>query len=170
MGVEFGAGSAYFSRMRRWVLWLTLFACLLACASGHAATSKVIKVLPQLLDERGRNSRSPSLYERDAYQFYLRQHTNQIAGMQFAVQWKAKGPGSGWVKLRVEARGVARGNLPTEMTIEKWVEAGGWGWFSTWTMVFVGKEDFKSLGELTAWRVTLWEGDRQVGEQQSFLW
>jgi hypothetical protein len=36
--------------------------------------------------------------------------------------------------------------------------------------VFVGKEDFKSLGELTAWRVTLWDGDRQVGEQQSFLW
>ena len=154
--------------MRRCLLVLTLFACFAAVAPASAATGKVIKVLPQLLDANGFNSKSPSLYERDAYQAYLRIHTNQISGMQFVVQWRSKGPASGLLKLRVEARGVARGNLPTEMMIEKPVEPSGW--LASWTMLFVGKEDFKSLGELTSWRVTLWEGDQQIGEQKSFLW
>ncbi len=168
MKVEFGRRSAYFSVMRRCLTCLTFIAGLLAIASSQAATGKVIKVLPQVLDSKRRNSISPSLYERDAYQYYLRQHTNLIAGMQFAVQWKAKGPATGPLKIRVEARGVAHGNLPTAMTIERAVEPGGW--FSHWSMLYVGTEDFKSLGELTAWRVTLWDGTQQVGEQQSFLW
>ncbi len=168
MGVEFGPNSEYFSGMRRCLLWLTLLGCLVAVVSAQAETGKVIKVLPQLLDRQWRNASFPSLYERDAYQAYLRIHTNQIAGMQFAIQWKAKGTASGPLKLRVEARGVARGNLPTEMMIEKPVEPGGM--FSHWTMLYVGTEDYKSLGELTSWRVTLWEGERQIGEQESFLW
>lgn len=154
--------------MRRHLLWLTVLACFIAAVSAQAATGKVIKVLPQLLDAKGRNSMSPSLYERDAYQFYLRQHTNQITGMQFVVQWRAKSPASGPLTLRVEARGIARGNLPTALVIEKAVEPGGW--FSHWTTLFVGREDYRSLGELTSWRVTLWDGDQQVSEQKSFLW
>ena len=31
-------------------------------------------------------------------------------------------------------------------------------------------EEYKKFGELVAWRVTLWDGDKQVGEQKSFLW
>jgi len=30
--------------------------------------------------------------------------------------------------------------------------------------------DFKRIGEVTAWRATLWDGDKMIGEQKSFLW
>ena len=168
MGVEFAAGPVYLSFMRRFSMWTTLIACLAVAAGVQAATGKVIKVLPQYVDSKGRNSRFPSLYERDAYQAWLRLHTNQIAGMQFVVEWKTKGPAQGPVKVRVEARGVAHGNLPTELMIEKPVEPGGW--FNHWTTVFVLSEDYKSVGSVTAWRVTLWDGTDQLGEQRSFLW
>jgi len=142
--------------------------CLAAVVPAPAATGRVIKVLPQLLDWQGRNSLAPSLYERDAYQAYLRQHTNQISGLQFVVEWKAKGTTSAPLTLRVEARGITHGNLPTEMLIEKPARAGGW--FGNWTTLFLLGDDYKNLGQVTAWRVTLWEGPQQLGEQRSFLW
>ena len=70
-----------------------------------------MKVLPQYLDLKGRNSVAPSLYERDAYQVYLRDHPDKRSGMRFFVQWKAKGPAAEPLKLRVELRGTAEGNL-----------------------------------------------------------
>ena len=127
-----------------------------------------MKVLPQLLDLQGRQTVSPSLYERDAYQAFLRQHTNQISGFRFAIQWKAHGSASAPLKLKIEMRGAARGDLPTHMTIERDVEPGGW--FSHWISVPLTGEDYKKFGNLTAWRVTLWEGDKLLSEQQSFLW
>src|SRR5438132_3993220 len=30
-----------------------------------------------------------SLYDRDAYQSWLRQNTNEVSGLRFAVQWKS---------------------------------------------------------------------------------
>ncbi len=149
-------------------MWVTLFVCLAAGFSVQAATGRVIKVLPQLLDSKGRNSLAPSLYERDAYQASLRAHTNQIASMQFVVQWKTKGTVTGPLKLKVQIRGTAHGSLPTEMWIEKIVEPGGW--FSRWTTLYLGHDDYKSLVDVTSWRVTLWDGDRQISEQKSFLW
>ena len=166
--VEFGCRAVYFSAMRRCLIWLTLLASFVAVSSLQAATGRVFKVLPQVLDAKGRNSLSPSLYERDAYQYFLHQHTNQISGMQFAVHWKAKDPGAGPLLLRVEARGVTRGNLPTSVVIEKQVEPTTW--LGRWTMLYLGAEDYKSLGTLTAWRATIWDGTQQIGEQKSFLW
>ena len=32
---------------------------------------------------------SPSLFDRDAYQAYLRQHTNEISAIRFDVLWSA---------------------------------------------------------------------------------
>ena len=77
--------------MRRWFIWCLLSASLAVAWPAQSATGRVIKVLPQYLDLKGRNSLTPSLYERDTYQTNLRDHTNLCSGMRFNVQWKAKG-------------------------------------------------------------------------------
>jgi hypothetical protein len=154
--------------MRRLSIWLALVGWLAVVCSGQAATGRVIKVLPQFLDLKGKNSLSPSLYERDIYQAMLRDHTNLCSGMRFSVQWKTKGQPAAPLRLRIELRGVARGDYPKQLVLEKPVEPGGW--FSHWAEVpFIGQE-YRSFGRVTAWRVTLWEGGRLLGEQQSFLW
>jgi len=141
---------------------------LLLCVSASAGTGKVIKVLPQFLDLQGRHAVSPSLYDRDAYQAYLRVHTNQLSGMRFAVQWKASAASATPVKLRVEIRGVTHGDLPPSIILEEPVKAGSW--FSHWSYLPLTGDDFKKIGEVTAWRATLWDGDKMIGEQKSFLW
>jgi hypothetical protein len=88
--------------------------------------------------------------------------------MRFNVQWKAKGHAVAPVKLRVELRGVARGDFPKELVLEQPVEPRGW--FSHWAELDLVGEQYKSFGKVTAWRVTLWEGTRLLGEQKSFLW
>jgi len=154
--------------MRRLLIWWALVGGLAVAWSAQAATGRVIKVLPQFLDLKGRNSLTPSLYERDAYQAVLREHTNQCSGMRFCVQWKTGGQHAAPVKLRVELRGVARGDFPKQLVLEKPVEPSGW--FGRWTTVPLVGEDYKSFGRVTAWRVTLWGGGQLLGEQQSFLW
>src|SRR5207253_11326723 len=98
---------------------------------ASAATGRVMKVLPHFLDAKGRHTLSPSLYERDAYQAMLRQYPTNRSGIRFDVQWKAKDPPFGKLKLRIELRGIAQGNLPPQLVLEKEVEPGGW--FSHWT-------------------------------------
>ena len=154
--------------MRRLFFNLLLFLCLAAAGSAGAATGRVLKVLPQFLDLQGRHTLSPSLYERDAYQAFLRQHTNQISGLRFAVQWKAGGTSTAPLKLRVEMRGTAQGELPTHRMLECAVKPGGW--FSHWTSLPIIGEDYEKFGAVTAWRATLWEGDQLLSEQHSFLW
>ena len=154
--------------MRRLWIWLALAGWLAAAGSASAATGRVIKVLPQFLDLKGRASLSPSLYARDVYQAILREHTNQCSGMQFVVHWKTKGQAAAPLKLRVELLGVAHGDYPKQQVLEKPVEPCGR--FSHWTEVLLVGEDYKSFGKVTAWRVTLWEGSQLLGEQQSFLW
>ena len=70
--------------------------------------------------------------------------------------------------MRVEVRGVATEKVPAQLTLEKDLERSGW--FGRWTSLTIKGEDYRKLGELTAWRVTLWEGTRLLSEQKSFLW
>jgi hypothetical protein len=154
--------------MRRYLIWFTLAGWLAVAWSAPAATGRVIKVLPQFLDLKGRNSLTPSLYERDQYQAFLREHTNECSGMRFYVQWKTKGQTAAPLKLRVELRGVAHGDYPRQLTLEKPVQPGRW--FSHWTQFDLLGPEYKDFGSVTAWRVTLWEDSRQLGEQKSFLW
>jgi hypothetical protein len=88
--------------------------------------------------------------------------------MRFNVQWKTKGPAAGPVTLRVELRGVAHGDFPKQLRLEQPVVTGGW--FSHWSEVNLVGEEYKSFGQVTSWRVTLWEGSQLLGEQKSFLW
>ena len=139
-----------------------------ASANPDAASNpKIIKVLPHYLDQQGRHTLSPSLYERDAYQAQLRKHPEKISALRFDIQWY---PGSikstNW-KLRAEILG--RKSAPNEMkTIEKAVAPGAW--FENWSALPLSPEDYRALGEVNAWRITLWEGDTLRAEQKSFLW
>ena len=156
-----------FKTMRRSLIWVPLFLLLAAAVSAEAATGRVIKVLPQFLDRQGRHALSPSLYDRDAYQVYLRQHPDQRSALRFNVQWKAKSARGTTLKLRVELRGGAYGRLPPQKVLEQEVKPGT---FSRWNTLTLGGDDYKNLGEMTAWRVTLWDGNQMLGEQKSFLW
>ena len=53
---------------------MLLLGCLMMASQASAATGRVLKVLPHLLDTNGLHTLKPSLYERDAYQAYLRKH------------------------------------------------------------------------------------------------
>jgi hypothetical protein len=142
-------------------------ALLLVTVSAGAATGRVVKVLPHFLDAKGRHMVSPSLYERDAYQAMLRLHPEKRSGIRYDVQWKTRGAAFAPVKLRVELRGIAEGNLPRQMTLEKEAKPGR---FENWTALELSGDAYKKFGEITAWRVTLWEGEQLLGEQKSFLW
>jgi hypothetical protein len=136
--------------------------------SAAAATGQVLKVLPHFLDLRGRHALSPSLYDRDAYQAQLRKHPEQRSGMRFDVQWKAPGDAGKALKLRVELRGMAKGDLPRRKVLEKEVVAGS-RW-SHWAELPLTGKDYKEFGEVTAWRVTLLDGEQVLSAQHSFLW
>jgi len=131
-----------------------------------AADPRIKKVLPQFIDAKERNSLSPSLYERDAYQAYLRSHPDEREGLRFAVLWRGTSAGK-QLRLRVEMRGVVDDAIHVK-SLERPVQKAGW--FSTWSWIVFRGEDYKKFGELAAWRVTLWDGDKQVSEQRSFLW
>lgn len=148
--------------MRRLLSTLLLLASLSVFASD-----RVIKVLPLLLDQQNRDAVSPSLFDRDAYQAYLRQHTNEISAMRFDVWWKAAKSENGNLKLRAELRGIGAKGLPTQMVLETNVAAGT---FSKWNSLPLAGADFQKLGALVSWRVTLWNGEKMMGEQKSFLW
>ena len=154
--------------MRRPILSLSLFFFIAAALSAEAATGRIAKVLPQLLDLKGQHAISPSLYDRDAYQAYLRQNPTNVSGMRFAVQWKGRATGAAPLKLRVEVRGSAQGHRLGQTVLEKEIKSGGW--FEHWTYIPFAGEDYRQSGRVTAWRVTLWDGDRLLSEQKSFLW
>ena len=153
--------------MRRLILL-----CLLGCALGgsysaSAAIGKVNKVLLHFLDAEGRHSLSPSLFDRDAYQARLRQHPELRSGIRFDVNWRVRSAKPSAFKLKVELRGMAKGNLPRLKTLEQDVKGGV---SSRWTSIQLDGDAYKEYGEVTAWRVTLWDGEQLLGEQKSFLW
>jgi hypothetical protein len=133
----------------------------------EAREAAIVKVLPHLLDPKGRISLAPSLYERDAYQLYLREHPNEVSGLRFDVQWKAARQNSQTLELRIEVRGhkMALDKVRVfSQTIKKPRH------FSTWSSVKLDKAAYQETGELIAWRATLWDGEKKIAEQQSFLW
>ena len=89
--LEFPFGPRYESGVRQVKVCCILIALLFVADAAQAITGRVVKVLPMYFDHKGRHMVSPSLYERDAYQAYLRSNPELKAGMLFSVQWKAKG-------------------------------------------------------------------------------
>jgi len=153
--------------MRRLLTTLLLLGSLSTVMAGDAATGRVVKVLPFFLDLKGQVALSPSLYDRDAYQAYLRRHTNQRSAIRFDVLWKTSETGGAKLKLLVELRGVGPDGLPRQSTLEQIVTPH---FFRHWDSLTLGGGDYKNFGELVAWRVTLWADNQRLGEQKSFLW
>jgi len=151
--------------MRRCLAVILFFSCVFA---GEAATGRIIKVLPHFLDLQGRHTLSPSLFDRDAYQAILRQHPEQRSAIRFDIEWRSKTAPVAPLKVQLEVRGVAKEKKPAQLTLEKSLEPTGW--LGRWTSLTIKGEDYRKLGEVTAWRVTLWEGNRLLSEQKSFLW
>ncbi len=151
--------------MRRFLMIFLLLGSLSAGAAD-AVTGHVVKVLPLFLDQKGRDAISPSLYDRDAYQAYLRQHTNEVSAVRFDVLWKASDAGAK-LKLRLELRGIGAGGMPKQTMLEQTVTPKI---FRSWTSLTLGGADRQDFGEVVAWRATLWSGDDLLDEQKSFLW
>lgn len=160
-------------RWRRLILFFT-FVCLVfrghelrADSVSNSPAGRISKVLPLLMDTNGAVATSPSLFDRDAYQAWLREHTNAVSGIRFDVCWKAHHARGAALKLRVELRGVGAGGIPTETLLERTVTPGI---FHHWISLTLAGRDYKKLGTLVAWRVTLCNGQQKIGEQRSFLW
>ncbi len=152
-------------RVLRWALILTAVAFVGISTAPGADSVKIKKVLSFDLDKEGRQSLSPSLFDRDAYQAELRSDATKRSGLRFDVQWIAP-PGADLV-LRIEMRG-AIGTTNTTTTVQGRVSKHGP--FSRWTKLKLSDEEYRNLGELVAWRATLHQGDLQVAEHKSFLW
>lgn len=150
--------------MLRFVILLATVA-LLSPEPAAADSVKIKKVLSFYLDKEGRQSLSPSLFDRDAYQAELRGDPTKRSGLRFDVQWSA--PAGANLVLRVDMRG-AIGPTNTTSTIQAHLKKSGP--FSRWTRVKLSDEEYRKLGELVAWRATLHQGDLQVAEHKSFLW
>src|SRR4051812_22210269 len=140
-----------------------IFIC--SALSVGASEARIIKVLPHFLDKAGRHTLHPSLFERDGYQARLRAHPELCSGMRFDVQWKGRKLQNGRIKLEVRGANTPPRAIETFLNNLK-----GGGVFSRWSGLEVAGEDFKRVGSIIAWRVSLWDGDQQLGEQKSFLW
>ena len=135
--------------------------------STSPPTGRIIKVLPLLMNKKSQVAPSPSLFDRDAYQAYLLKQTNEVSGIRFDICWKAHNASGLQLKLRLEARGVGAGGLPTQTVLEQTVTPK---FFRHWISLTLAGRDYKKFGALAAWRATLWNGSQLIGEQQSFLW
>jgi hypothetical protein len=160
--------------MRRLCLTFLIPCLFLFCTATHlradttnSPAGRIIKVLPFFVDTNGAIALSPSLFDRDAYQHYLLEHTNDVSGMRFDVQWKARHASGLSLTMRMELRGVTQGGMPTQKILEETVTPKH---FHHWTSLTLSGTDYKNFGVLSAWRATLWNGGQLLGEQKSFLW
>jgi hypothetical protein len=144
-----------------------LLLLLVSSLALQAGSAEILKVLPFYLDLEGRHSLSPSLYERDAYQAYLRLHPDKRSALRFDVNWKAKHLGSEKPLLRIELRSSG-GNAAKPLVLEKSVRPPRF--FSGWSSLLLEGDAYRNFGQVLAWRVTLWLGEDLLAEQKSFLW
>ena len=160
-------------RVRR-LRWLAFWAGVLgllhgtAVAAGMAAVSGgILKVLPHLLDTEGRAAVAPSLFQRDAYQAYLRQHPEKVSTLRYDVHCRVAGRSAEAVTLRLSLRTAQRGEgapLVLEIPVKR-------GWFGrTWQSVTVDPAAYRAAGDVLAWRAELLAGSTVIASQNSFLW
>ena len=140
-----------------------------SAGAGDAPTPpiRILKVLPHFLDRDGKHSVNPSLFDRDAYQFELRQNPALRSGLRFDVLWKTSPGNPAALTVKLELRGSKAPEQAPVIVTARGFSRGG---FSQWTRIPIRGKDYEALGELLAWRVTLWRDDQQVAEQTSFLW
>lgn len=149
------------------LLWLVVWAAWIPSTAAADSGPRILKVLTHLLDEQGRSSVSPGLFERDAYQQQLRENPERVSGVRFDIQWKARGHAPEQLRLRIWARTTKR-DPHQPLLLESDLEGNRrWG---GWSSVLLTGEPFEKAGEILAWRVVLLDGDQEIAEQKSFLW
>jgi len=153
--------------MHRLVMIAVLIGSVATALATDALSGRVLKVLPLFLDRKGHDAISPSLFDRDAYQAHLRQHTNEVSTLRLDVLWKTSGAWDEKLTLRAELRGIGADGLPRRALLEQTVAPK---LFRSWTSLKLAEADYKNFGNLSAWHVTLWNGDRLLAKQESFLW
>ena len=146
--------------------WL-LLGSLLAASAADALSGHIVKVLPLFLNLKGQDAISPSLFDRDAYQVYLRAHTNEVSAIRYDVLWSTSKSGTNKLTLRLELRGIGESGVPSQTTIEQTVTPH---YFRHWTTLLLTGDAYKHFGVVVAWRASLWSGPQMLSEQKSFLW
>lgn len=170
IGIANCACSAFhLSRMFGRILCLLSVGWLLGPASAFAGSAKVVKVLSHLVDAQGRHSLSPSHFDRDAYQAHLRSNPEKVSGLRYDIQWRSRLLPQGELELKLEIRGQ---NLPIDETLilARKVEPRRFDFITNWSQIVLTREEFDKVGDVIAWRVTLWDGSVMLAEEKSFLW
>ncbi len=140
--------------------------CLIALTAidGRAAEATIAKVLPHYLDEEGRHTLGPGLLDRDTYQAELRRNPTKIRAVRFDIKWSGRARAQP-LTLRIEARGSKAASTP--ITLETAAQSG---LLANWTSLSLNSAAYQKLGQIEAWRATLWDGQTLLAEQKSFLW
>lgn len=144
---------------------MVLLALGLCAAPARAAGPRILKVLPQLLDEQGRSALDPSLFERDAYQAELRAAPERVSGVRFEVLTRRVPRGR-----PVTVRLALRGSETAEVQVVEVPWAGRGAGMGRWTRVFITGDDYRRLGRVVAWRASLHDGETELAHASSFLW
>lgn len=150
-------------RFRPAILALLLGLLVPAVALAEVGLSKV---LPHYLDRNGHHFLSPSLFERDAYQKWLRDNPEEQSGIRYDVRWRSNVAGT--YVIKVELRGDFEEKKQKTLAIAEEVERKGPG--AKWTPLTLKGEDFENFGPIVAWRVTVSRDGVVLDEQTSFLW
>ncbi len=166
--------------MRALAIGMLAAAFLVAAGTGWAAEKspakpkprerppvRILKVLPHYLDREGRHTVNPSLIDRDVYQFELKNKPELRSGMRFDVLWKSVPSAPAALTMKLELRGSKATSVSPVILTNRAFARGG---FSQWTRMPVVGKDYEALGELVAWRVSLWREEQLIGEKKSFLW
>jgi hypothetical protein len=142
---------------------IILASALVGCSALQPQSGiNIVKVLPHFLDESGNHTDGPTLLHRDVYQVKLRKNPDLVHAVRYDVNWR----GAGEVKVRLELRSTKVG---VETMIIERVETAS-GRRTHWTPILIDAATYKTFGQPESWRVSLWQGKTQVGEQKSFLW
>ena len=128
----------------------------------------VLKVNRTLLDPLGHETDVVGNLKGEAvYQYALRHDPNRQTGARFHIKWKSPKRAER-IRLVLELQGLSTTNESTRATLTaNQPDMDGW---AEWTTVDITGEQFKKLGEIMAWRVTLYSGDRVMAEQPSANW
>ncbi len=142
---------------------LALLLGLAGCVGLSSGDGAIRKVLVHYLDSEGRHATGSSLLDRDQFQRRLRDNPKQIAAVRFDIKWG--GTEGNATRLRVEVRGTQ-----TNAFLMREAPVAPARFADSWTGIALTPAEFRALGSIESWRVSLMEGNRTLSEQASFLW
>jgi hypothetical protein len=154
-------------------LGIGLLAVILAagCATENPVSRggfAVLKVNRTLLDQFGHETDVVGdLQGQAAYQYDLRHDPFRQRGARFHIKWKAPRRAER-IRLVLDLQGLNPANESTRATVAAHQpDMDGW---AEWTTLDIKGQQFKKLGEIMAWRVTLYSGDQVMAELPSANW